>query len=126
MVPEEMETNADGINTSNDAPAEVKGTLSLRMEIRLSVEMWIDKTTHTAAATACPNSWKHKLMKRDNKRIGRSPRGVVTPGTCCNCSHVGCRREGPTYYKVKWKPISLRAWWCSITFDQPVSVRWCR
>ena len=29
MVPEEMETNADGINTSNDAPAEVKGTLSL-------------------------------------------------------------------------------------------------
>lgn len=32
MVPEEIETNADGINTSNDAPAEVKGTLSLRME----------------------------------------------------------------------------------------------
>lgn len=29
MVPEEMETNADGISTSNDAPAEVKGTLSL-------------------------------------------------------------------------------------------------
>jgi len=29
MVPEEMETNADGMNTSNDAPAEVKGTLSL-------------------------------------------------------------------------------------------------
>ena len=32
MVPEEMETNADGINTSSDAPAEVKGTLSLRTE----------------------------------------------------------------------------------------------
>ena len=34
-VPDEMETNADGINTSNDAPAEVKGTLSLRMEVWL-------------------------------------------------------------------------------------------
>lgn len=33
MAPDETETNADGINTSNDAPAEVKGTLSLRMEI---------------------------------------------------------------------------------------------
>jgi len=33
MVPEEMETNADGINTNSDAPAEVKGTLSLRMEV---------------------------------------------------------------------------------------------
>ena len=32
MVPEEMETNADGINTSRDAPAEVKGTLSLWTE----------------------------------------------------------------------------------------------
>jgi hypothetical protein len=29
MVPEEMVTNADGINTRSDAPAEVKGTLSL-------------------------------------------------------------------------------------------------
>ena len=28
-VPAEMETNADGTNTSRDAPAEVKGTLSL-------------------------------------------------------------------------------------------------
>lgn len=39
VVPEEMETNADGINTSNDAPAEVKGTLSLRAEIQLSVRV---------------------------------------------------------------------------------------
>ena len=29
MVPEEMETNADGNNTRSDAPAEVKGTPSL-------------------------------------------------------------------------------------------------
>jgi len=28
-VPEEMETNADGTNTSRDTPTEVKGTLSL-------------------------------------------------------------------------------------------------
>lgn len=94
MIPEEMETNAEGINTSNDAPAEVNGTLSLRMEIQLMVEMGNDETTYTAAATACPNSWKHKLMKRENKRIGRSPRGVVTPGICYDFSHLGGRWEG--------------------------------
>jgi hypothetical protein len=108
MDPEEMETNADGINTNKDAPAEVKGTLSLRMEIQTSVKVWINETTYTAAAIACPSSWKHKLMKRENKRIGRSPRGVVTPGICCNFNHVGLRWEGRTHYKVKWKTNSLR------------------
>ena len=30
--PEEMEINAEGTNTSRDAPAEVRGTLSLQTE----------------------------------------------------------------------------------------------
>ena len=44
MVPEEMETNADGIKTSRDVPAEVKGTLSLRTEFSCGrdVSRWDD------------------------------------------------------------------------------------
>ena len=33
MAPEEMETNADGIRTNNDAPTDVNGTLSLRWRV---------------------------------------------------------------------------------------------